>query len=580
MTIWAGILARSQEAIPRALLEELGHCLSRHPEERPFLYQDDRVAMAKADVGAWPGKGLLADSDGSLTLLAGRPLLRDGQGARDDDLQILHEALLEDRDAAFQDTLGSYAIAHYDVARTTLTVVSDRLGIRPVYYYVGPHFAVFATAFRVLRQLSIVPARLHPLAVTEQASLGYPLGSHTPYLDVHRIGPSEVVRVSAAERRVSRYWRLDRVAVADDPESVRVEAVNDAFSRAVRLRLGSNRTAVSLLSGGLDSRCIVAALNASGAAVHTMNFGSAGSQDLVLARLFAEHVGAMHRERPIPLGIGSPDFRAIVGESLSEYSDTGPEAIPRPGVVWSGDGGSVGLGHVHVSERIVSAMRGGQMAEAIEFYVHDLKAYVPLRLFRRRFRPDMGDVLHSGIREELASLDTGDPAKAFFVFLLHNDQRRHLDRYYEDIDLLRYEMELPFFDADLLVEIMRTPIDPMLGHRFYLKSLVKSCPGAGDMPWQAYPESVPCPLPAPDELRYQWSEASYRRGHRIQWSRRVGRGVRMVTDPRFPGRVLNRWFLGLATAVHATNLRDLGYIVDTAHLHYTHWLGSDRTHTP
>ena len=132
--------------------------------------------------------------------------------------------------------------------------------------------------------------------MAEDACFGYPLGSRTPIVDARVLEPAEIVEVTDAGTRTFTYWNWDDVPVRNArPEEI-CDALTEAFKSSVRLRLGASRRAVSMLSGGLDSRCVVACLREAGAEVDTINFGPDGSADLILGRQIAAQLGTRHYE--------------------------------------------------------------------------------------------------------------------------------------------------------------------------------------------------------------------------------------------------------------------------------------------
>jgi hypothetical protein len=125
------------------------------------------------------------------------------------------------------------------------------------------------------------------------------------------------------------------------------------------------------------------------------------------------------------------------------------------------------------------------------------------------------------------------------VFLLENDQRRHLAAYYEDIDLTRVEYLLPFFDPAVLTTAVSLPLDDTLYHRVYHRWL-QLLPGpAAAVPWQAYPGHEGCPLPSPHGFADQWS----REARRQPWHtalRETERRLRQVLSRKFPTPLFSR----------------------------------------
>ena len=72
-----------------------------------------------------------------------------------------------------------------------------------------------------------------------------------------RWGEGVCCKRDAVTRR--RYWRWDRIPRSGRPEGERAEEVNRQFMAAVDLRLRHDQASVAFLSGGMDSRCVVAA---------------------------------------------------------------------------------------------------------------------------------------------------------------------------------------------------------------------------------------------------------------------------------------------------------------------------------
>jgi hypothetical protein len=138
---------------------------------------------------------------------------------------------------------------------------------------------------------------------------------------------------------------------------------------------------------------------------------------------------------------------------------------------------------------------------------------------------------------------------------MHNDQRRHLAAHFEDIDLHRMEFHLPFFDGQFLELIMSVPVDACLGHRFYMSWLSGFPDLVRSTPWQTYPGHVPCPLPIPAELRYQWDQ---RQPDLLRHRRRdaLRQGAEALTRLDFPSRYWRRDLTALAYVLLRARLRD------------------------
>src|SRR2546426_839289 len=91
-----------------------------------------------------------------------------------------------------------FCAVHYHPDASRLTLITDKLGVRPLYYWIGDDHVIFATALRVLEGLADLPKQMDLRAVTEAACFGFPLGDRTPYQGVRALRAAEIVEVSGA----------------------------------------------------------------------------------------------------------------------------------------------------------------------------------------------------------------------------------------------------------------------------------------------------------------------------------------------------------------------------------------------
>ena len=97
-------------------------------------------------------------------------------------------------------------------------------------------------------------------AVTQMVGLGYPLGERTPYADIHMLRGAEIVTVTETDVSRKKYWHWDEIEPSPDTEDELLSKLYFSFNNAVARRIRTDKITAAYLSGGLDSRCIVAAL--------------------------------------------------------------------------------------------------------------------------------------------------------------------------------------------------------------------------------------------------------------------------------------------------------------------------------
>jgi hypothetical protein len=572
MTLLAGVYSRvASDPLPDALCDSLRRALSRQPGERIEQFRTGRCYLAKADVGAFGSPALHTGATG-VSFMVGEPLLAHESGLaqpRSADLREIHEALMHGAHAPLTRARGVFCAAHYRPDSGTLLLLTDKLGIRPMYYWLGERHLVFATALRILEAIADVPKALDLRGVTELSAFGYALADRTPFAGIRLMMPAEIIEARGADVTHGRYWSWEKTLPSDRSVSELAERSYHRFSESVALRTGPDSSTAAFLSGGLDSRAIVSALLSRGVRVRTFNFAPRGTQDQVFGAAFAKRVGTTHVEAP--MRPGHPAWSMMMAQALADFPAPSGQLAERPRVVWSGDGGSVTLGHVYLSPTLVGLARSGDTRGVIEMMNRHWGAEVPRRLMRPSMVEALSGVTRQGLSEELGRFISHDPGRALYLLLMHNDQRRHLAEHFEGIDLHRLEFALPFFDSAFVASVLEVPLDACLGHGFYMRWLRHFPEAVMTVPWQAYPGHEPCPLPVPPELGYQWAPARSRQIRRAQ-KRDLILQARAVLGARdFPHALMNRTFLRLATWLYWLSVRDLAYVIRTATTYYRYW---------
>lgn len=517
MSIFAGVFVRrAGQAIPEKLIDELRTVVSRHPDDATTRteFTDNSIFIVKVDIGALgePGESFCPER---IAFVAGDPIFQPHPGAsrisRGESLEEIARDVTAGQGDALRSCRGTYCAAVYERPGHKLHLITDKLGIRPVYCWVSPDYVVFATALRILEAISFCKKSLDLQGIAEIACFGYPLSDRTPYQNIFSLHAGEVVSIDLADLQRRRYWRWDELpSPSTYVDCAAPERLYRLFMDAVELRLRGQKVAAAFLSGGLDSRAVVAALRGAGLEVFTANFGSPTSQDRVLGELAAKRLGAhySHLELHPLLVEDDPRSHASIRDWLcsAEYLDQNPL---YPSVAWTGEGGSVGMGHIYLNSGMVAASRAGDLwggAEKLMAYNHwGLQA----KLLKEEIAAAFADMVNDGIRAELQSIRLADPGRSCYLFLMLNDQRRHMFNHFENLDLTRIELEMPFYDSEFIAGVVREPIDTFLRHVLYMEWLKFFPQGVLEVPWQAYPNHVPCPLPLPEGLTHQWDKESY-----------------------------------------------------------------------
>jgi len=564
--MFAGVMMlNSKQPVSSEYKKALFQNLSRRPEEDIVELSFEHAYMVQAKVGALTSyDGLLKHEPHAASLLAGEPL--GPAGNIDDDHKLIDRELAEGSYPALRGCRGTFCGASYGEAEgePVLHLFSDKLGVRPIYYWRDDEMVVFATALRILEALPFVPKVRDDVGVAESVAFGYPLAERTQYVGINVLREAEIVTFSSPGMTKTCYWRWDQVPTREMVDKDALEKAYNLFMDTINIRRRGDREVGAFLSGGMDSRAIVAMLHASGAVIQAINFSPDRSQDQALASAFAEQIGVPFFAAPRQ---DSPKdgFRMALTRFVRDCIDSGEIKAERPNSLWSGDGGSVGLGNVHLDDKLLSLLRNGERRSAIKHFFHICQIGFPYRLLQSQNRKLVAEILRSGVENELDRLECADPGQAMFLFLMANDQRKHLYDVYEDLDLHRLEYQLPFFDSDLLEFICGLPVDYRNNHRFYTDWFSVFPESTREVPWQTYPGHVDCPLPIPENLSYQWGPPPPQKLS-TKIASRVSSGIealRLALDPADLGPVPRSRLLALA-GIQLLCIKDYSYAVKAA----------------
>lgn len=469
--------------------------------------ESDNFRFLKASVGAFNDAGVWR-KDSAFGTLAGEMLLAETIAAplesrRTREAELLVKSLTENRQIdLLKSSRGTFACAAYDSSIAKLVLATDKLGVRPLYYFQDRSAVYFGTSLRDL--LSVLPHRpaLDYRAYAELLAFNYAFEDRTGLSGVKVLRPGTALRITQATGEIeeSEYYDLRREAAENRADAFDPVKIFHTFTTAVRLRAGSETTATAFLSGGLDSRLVCGALRRLGHTVHTANFAQAESQDTYCSIQASNALGTRHSNLTrTPLG-GGDSYSKISVHRWLQGLDFSNETL-RPNLIWSGDGGSVGLGCVYITERSHSQASSGDLVGAMATTQPPI---AHLGSLYRSLRIQMEPMIHEALRAEAKILESIDPAKALYLFLMRNDQRRHLYRHFDCILDGEIDFHLPFYDAEFIAAVLRQPITDYLFHKGYMRLLESCMPEALSAPFQAYPGHIPSPIPVPKNLSYQW----------------------------------------------------------------------------
>ncbi|MCZ4282361.1 asparagine synthase (glutamine-hydrolyzing) [Kiloniella laminariae] len=208
--------------------------------------------------------------------------------------------------ATVRKLIGMFAFALWDRHERRLTLVRDRLGIKPLYWAQTSKSFLFGSELKALRSHPDCPGEINRNSVAGFLRHNYIGGANSIYQGVNKLEPGWMLSVRAGEEPVlERYWSLDDVVAeaqakpftGSDTEAV--DALHDLLMDATGRRMMADVPLGAFLSGGIDSSTVVALMQAqSERAVKTFSIGfnEEGYNEARHAAEVARHLKTDHTE--------------------------------------------------------------------------------------------------------------------------------------------------------------------------------------------------------------------------------------------------------------------------------------------
>jgi asparagine synthase (glutamine-hydrolysing) len=202
--------------------------------------------------------------------------------------------------------IGMFTIALWDRRERTLTLVRDRLGIKPLYWAKFGERFIFGSELKALRACPGWEPRIDRSSVAAYMRHNYIPAPRTIYQGVEKLRPGTILTLPwGGEPRIETFWDARSVAkagLADPLHETDLELTNrleDLLRDAVGRRMVADVPVGAFLSGGIDSSVVVAMMKAANTGpvrTYTIGFDIPGFDEAKHATAVARHLGTQHTE--------------------------------------------------------------------------------------------------------------------------------------------------------------------------------------------------------------------------------------------------------------------------------------------
>jgi len=403
---------------------------------------------------------------------------------------VLH--LFEEVGETFASQLnGAFVAAIWDAQAHKLWIVNDRFGLQQLFYREDGKrlfFAGHTAAF--LADLAYTPQVDH-LALAELLSFEHVLDDRTLLAGVKLLPPGSILTFQEGQLSIRPYYdfQFDE-DYQDRDETWYIERWVHLMQQAVERRMRGDGPSGVQLSGGLDSRAVLAMIDQEHYPVHTFTFGVPGCDDARFAREVADRRGTIHHFMEL-----KPDYLRSVAEEGVKLTN-GLKSVVHMHV----------LGTLRETAEIANVLYTGSLGDSIMgghirrdlLAVHRPQVLARI-LFQRRnvcFKEESHSELFSG---DFYSQIKGMVLEEFFQVLnesranISANKREHYsirqnDRRWilEGQNLLRTQVVVrtPFYDNDLVDFMLTVPPGLRFDSYLYVQGLIRAVPDLAKVPYE------------------------------------------------------------------------------------------------
>jgi len=388
-----------------------------------------------------------------------------------------------------KDIDGQFCAACYEPASHRLSLITDRLASFPVHCWTDRGEVRFATQIYTLLGDQRVPRRADGKGIAQLFSLQRMVGDTTNIAGVRALPGATVWEVGSDGIREKRYWHLRWRAPGYDRTGA-ASALAEALRRAVARQRSANGTnAALLLSGGIDSRLVLAATNGNPiGCITTASFEQAF--ELEIARDFAGIFGARHTTAIVDPSETFESLDSAVIESNGLYPASTPIAAFMPHL--SPDSDCVLTGHgldytargMYLPYRRLNMGRSNLRLPYLArlprrptgaYVLHNLRHGPNLdevdEIIRPECRAAWWGQLEQAMEQTLAPwLDTDEPANAWDALIVQS-----VSRHYTFTGMMSVRaaanLAIPAFDNDVMDVYLQSPPGWRTGRRLANRAL-------------------------------------------------------------------------------------------------------------
>jgi asparagine synthase (glutamine-hydrolysing) len=220
------------------------------------------------------------------------------------DTEVILHAFAEWGKACVHRFIGMFAFAIFDSQQQRLTIVRDRAGIKPLFYYYENGLLLFASELKAFHCHPGFKKQLNHSAVAAFLQYGNIPAPYCIFNNTYKLPPAHILELNLTDRQITteKYWNVYDAYNQPKLQIGFEEAVNETenlLQSAFEYRMVADVPVGVFLSGGYDSTSVAAILQKNSTRkikTFTIGVGDDKLNEAPFAKATAEYLGTEHYE--------------------------------------------------------------------------------------------------------------------------------------------------------------------------------------------------------------------------------------------------------------------------------------------
>jgi len=379
---------------------------------------------------------------------------------------------------------GAFNIIIWDGNEKKLTVANDRYGLRPIYYAQSKNGLYLASEVKAILACNDVSKNVDHSAIASLFFFGFVTENKTYFESIKLLPPASLLVFKNNEVSISTYWDFN---FADRNEGKTQDyyeqKLGNLILQAIERHVGDGVRITVPLSGGLDSRTILASMPKEYYPINTVTFGTEDMNDVRIAKRVSDALGANHHylemlpediinnaRKIVNITDGMISFLHSIGnmklELIRDYTDVCLDGMEVIGGFFRPLDIFLGKEKLLVSNLFQAIPPNLAKSLFTHFYYEKIKD-CPREIIRN-------------ISQKYKSVSINN----ILDYYNYTERQRRFINYGNLVKRTFVEVRSPFFDNDLVDFIVSIPPNKRMYRGLYIRTFLRFFPELSKIPWE------------------------------------------------------------------------------------------------